>query len=166
MSNQGYYNSPPGAPPNQQNQQYTSPPPQNQQYPPPNQQYGGNPNAQYSSPGQQYPSINQQQYPPNNQQYPANPNQQYSAPSSAPPGFHPPRRTDTEAGLPQGQERSEQVEHLQSFEAKTRQTEDDVNQATLQKEFPTIDSSLIAAIYGDSQSLSATREMLQALGSE
>jgi hypothetical protein len=34
----------------------------------------------------------------------------------------------------------------------------------LQQEFPGIDSALIAAIYGDSKSLGATREMLQALG--
>lgn len=43
------------------------------------------------------------------------------------------------------------------------QTERDV--ATLQEEFPALDGSLIAAIYGDSQSLSATREMLQELAS-
>jgi len=43
-------------------------------------------------------------------------------------------------------------------------TEDDANQATLQREFPGIDSALIAAIYGDSKSLAATREMLQVLG--
>jgi hypothetical protein len=40
------------------------------------------------------------------------------------------------------------------------------NQAILQREFPKMDSSLIAAIYGDSGSLNATREMLQELDSE
>jgi hypothetical protein len=43
-------------------------------------------------------------------------------------------------------------------------TEDDENQAILQREFPTMDSALIAAIYGDSKNLAATREMLYALG--
>lgn len=72
-------------------------------------------------------------------------------------------RPSDEDLLPQGQERSEQMEHFQSFEASAKQTEDDVNQATLQREFPTIDSSLIAALYSDSNSLSATREMLMEL---
>ncbi|KAF2016375.1 hypothetical protein BU24DRAFT_200732 [Aaosphaeria arxii CBS 175.79] len=79
--------------------------------------------------------------------------------------FQPPRRTGTENLLPQGQERSEQVETMQSYEAAAPQSEDDVNQAILQREFPNIDGSLIAAIYGDSKSLSATREMLQELSS-
>ena len=61
------------------------------------------------------------------------------------------------------EERSEQMEYLQSYEESKPASEDDRNQATLQKEFPNIDSSLIAAIYGDSKSLSATREMLQEL---
>ena len=60
-------------------------------------------------------------------------------------------------------ERSEQVEYLQSYEDSMPTSEDDKNQAVLQKEFPNIDSSLIAAIYGDSKSLNATREMLQEL---
>jgi uncharacterized repeat protein (TIGR03833 family) len=61
------------------------------------------------------------------------------------------------------EERSEQMEYLQSYENSKPETEDDTNQATLQREFPNIDSSLIAALYGDSKSLSATREMLQEL---
>jgi uncharacterized repeat protein (TIGR03833 family) len=61
------------------------------------------------------------------------------------------------------EERSEQMEYLQSYENSKPATEDDTNQATLQREFPNIDSSLIAAIYGDSKSLSTTREMLQEL---
>jgi hypothetical protein len=55
------------------------------------------------------------------------------------------------------------VETLQSFEGSRPESEDDIAQATLQKEFPDIDSSLIAAMYSDSKSLSATRETLQAL---
>lgn len=49
---------------------------------------------------------------------------------------------------------------MQSYEAAGRKDEHDQNVETLQREFPKIDGSLIAAIYGDSQSLSATREML------
>lgn len=86
----------------------------------------------------------------------------------APPG-PPPRRTDTfEANkfVPQ-EERGEQREAMENFEMHRNkpesQTERDV--ATLQEEFPALDGSLIAAIYGDSQSLSATREMLQELAS-
>lgn len=65
------------------------------------------------------------------------------------------------ANLP---DRGEQYETMQNYEASARQTEQDRDQETLQKEFPNVDGSLIAAIYGDSGSLSATREMLQALG--
>ncbi|KAF2676580.1 hypothetical protein K458DRAFT_271662, partial [Lentithecium fluviatile CBS 122367] len=80
----------------------------------------------------------------------------------APPGL-PPRRMGTDAVLPQGSDRSHQVEVMQSYEMSRPQTDDEQNQAILQREFPNIDSSLIAAIYGDSGSLSATREMLQEL---
>jgi hypothetical protein len=54
---------------------------------------------------------------------------------------------------------------MQSYESSRPQTEDEENQQILQREFPKIDGSLIAAIYGDSGSLSATREMLQELSS-
>jgi hypothetical protein len=80
--------------------------------------------------------------------------------ASQQPPRQPPRQTDTTNILPQGQERAEQLETLQSFEASATLTEDDKNQALLQKEFPKIDGSLIAAIYGDSKSMGATREML------
>lgn len=85
---------------------------------------------------------------------------------ASPPGL-PPRRTGTssEQALPQGQDRSHQVEVMQSYEMSRPQTEDEQNQAILEREFPKIDGSLIAAIYGDSGSLSATREMLQELSS-
>ena len=85
--------------------------------------------------------------------------------TNAPAGHAPPQRSATEQLLPQGSERSEQIETLQHYESQGAETDDDRNQATLQREFPTIDSSLIAAIYGDSKSLSATREMLQELSS-
>ncbi|KAF2475183.1 uncharacterized protein BDR25DRAFT_100581 [Lindgomyces ingoldianus] len=77
----------------------------------------------------------------------------------------PSRRTPADSGLPQGQDRVEQLEALQSYESSNPQSEDDANQATLQREFPNIDGSLIAALYGDSKSLSATREMLMELSS-
>lgn len=76
-----------------------------------------------------------------------------------PPGL-PPRRTETDLALPQGQDRSHQIEVMQSYEARGRKDEHDQNVEILQREFPKLDGSLIAAIYGDSKSLSATREML------
>lgn len=88
-----------------------------------------------------------------------------SAPQEQAPA-QPPRRTNTDFALPQGAERAEQVETLQSYEASVPQDEDDKNVATLQKEFPKMDGSLIAALYGDSKSLSATREMLMELNTE
>jgi hypothetical protein len=78
----------------------------------------------------------------------------------------PPRRVNTEQALPQGSDRTHQVEVLQSYESAARGDEDDNNVAILQREFPKIDGSLIAAIYGDSKSLSATREMLMELADD
>lgn len=40
------------------------------------------------------------------------------------------------------------------------QSTDDKNVETLQREFPNLDGSLVAAIYGDSKDMGATREML------
>ena len=57
---------------------------------------------------------------------------------------------------------------MQQYEANAGQTEDDGIQAQLQKEFPNIDSSLIAAIYGerkDQGDLGEVRELLQELNS-
>jgi hypothetical protein len=87
-------------------------------------------------------------------------NEQYQ-----PPGYAPPRRTDTDI-LPQGTDRTEQIETLQTFEAGKEQSQADKDQETLAREYPKIDSSLIAAIYSDSNSLGATREMLQALSAD
>ena len=72
----------------------------------------------------------------------------------------------TEALLSDMPDRGEQYETMQSYEASANVTQEDEDQETLVKEFPGVDSSLIAAIYGDSKSLSATREMLQAIGTE
>jgi hypothetical protein len=98
-------------------------------------------------------------------QGPPPPQQQQAQQQAQGQNFGPPRRTQTEQGLPQGQERSEQLETMQNYEARAPQSEDDKNQATLQKEFPNIDSSLIAAIYSDNKNVAETREMLQELGS-
>lgn len=94
------------------------------------------------------------------QSYPGHPS--HAGQPEVPPGL-PPRRTATEMALPTGQERSHQIEVMQSYEAAGRKDDDDDNVEILQREFPKIDGSLIAAIYGDSKSLSATREMLHAL---
>ena len=57
---------------------------------------------------------------------------------------------------------------MQLYEAHAPQSEDDKIQAQRQKEFPNIDSSLIAAIYQERKSggdLGEVREMLQELNS-
>ncbi|KIY03647.1 uncharacterized protein Z520_00338 [Fonsecaea multimorphosa CBS 102226] len=90
--------------------------------------------------------------------------QQYQHQSSTPAqGIN---RSDTEQLLAQQSDRAEQVEHMQQYEANARQTEDDRIQAQLQKEFPNIDSSLIAAIYNERKGqgdLGEVRELLQEL---
>ena len=102
------------------------------------------------------------------------PQQYHQQEAGAPQQYHqqqpsaPPRPGDDSSLLPTGSERTEQVEQLQSYEASKAasgapENEDDKNRETLQREFPKIDGSLIAAIYGDSNSLSATREMLYEL---
>lgn len=74
------------------------------------------------------------------------------------------RRTDTDDVFAQQEDRGEQYEHMQAYEATANQSEDDKNRAQLEKEFPDVDGSLIAALYGDTKDLSSTREMLQELG--
>ncbi|KAF2269762.1 hypothetical protein CC78DRAFT_239244 [Lojkania enalia] len=111
---------------------------------------------------QQNPQPQQQQY---GQEYQSHYGTQQSAqqqPFEQPPGL-PPRRSATDLALPSGQDRAEQLETMQAYEASKQPSEDDNNQALLEREFPNIDGSLIAAIYGDSKSLSATREMLMEL---
>ncbi|KXT06091.1 hypothetical protein AC578_1423 [Pseudocercospora eumusae] len=103
---------------------------------------------------QQYQYQQQQQQPP----------QQQSHGGFEPPPGPPPRRTDTfneERFIP-ASERGEQREAMEAFEMNRSKPESqtDKDVAQLQQEFPKIDGSLIAALYGDSQSLSGTREML------
>ncbi|KAH7392296.1 hypothetical protein DE146DRAFT_758023 [Phaeosphaeria sp. MPI-PUGE-AT-0046c] len=160
QSHGGGYAPPSGPPPHQQ--PLSSHPPGQQRY------YSGQDEAGWAE-GQSYqPPQHQSQphtqpgyhedftYTPNHQQGSA---QQHTPSSEVPPGL-PPRRSATDLALPTGQDRSHQIEVMQSYEAAGRKDEHDQNVETLQREFPKIDGSLIAAIYGDSQSLSATREML------
>ncbi|KAJ4375798.1 hypothetical protein N0V83_001075 [Neocucurbitaria cava] len=133
----------------------------------PLQGQGSTPWSQETSQGlmqNQYSGETQQQHsqPPHHQQ----PSYHDQGHEEQPPPGLPPRRTATDIALPQGQDRSHQIEVMQSYEAAGRKDEDDSNVEVLQREFPKIDGSLIAAIYGDSKSLSATREMLQALDTE
>ncbi|KEF61208.1 uncharacterized protein A1O9_02773 [Exophiala aquamarina CBS 119918] len=89
----------------------------------------------------------------------------YSAPQGPPPsqGI---RRSNTDQLLAQEGDRAAQVEHMQQYEANAPQSEDDRHQAELQKQFPTIDSSLIAAIYNERKpDMAEIRELLQELGS-
>lgn len=158
------------------NNQYAAP-----DHPPSSHRFGheqndADPWAQYQSPD----------FNPNPQQPPSNPSNpsrehQFRVPPlnsetqnfqglndnnyEVPPGL-PPRRTGTDIALPQGQDRSHQIEVMQSYEARGRKDEHDQNVEILQREFPKLDGALIAAIYGDSQSLSATREMLGELDTE
>ncbi|KAH9875502.1 hypothetical protein J1614_004238 [Plenodomus biglobosus] len=135
---------------------YAQQPPQHQhQDPSPWGQEPSHPQPQSHNP------YNQSYQPPHQAPY-QHQQPQVSEHEEAPPGL-PPRRTATDMALPTGQDRSHQIEVMQSYEAAGRKDEDDANVEILQREFPKIDGSLIAAIYGDSKSLSATREMLQAL---
>ncbi|KAI7056810.1 hypothetical protein KC352_g44301, partial [Hortaea werneckii] len=65
--------------------------------------------------------------------------------------------------VPEG-ERGEQREAMEQFEMGRPQTNEDRDMEDLQREFPSVDGSLIAALYGDSgKSAGATREMLREL---
>ncbi|KAL6242329.1 hypothetical protein RBB50_010877 [Rhinocladiella similis] len=63
-------------------------------------------------------------------------------------------------------DRAAQIEHMQQYEASAPQSQADRDQAQLQKEFPNIDGSLIAAIYNERPgNLGEVRELLQELNS-
>jgi uncharacterized repeat protein (TIGR03833 family) len=85
----------------------------------------------------------------------------------APPGPPPSQglqRSDTETLLAQQQDAGAQVETMQQYESNARMTDDDRAQAELQKQFPNIDSSLIAAIYNERKpDMAEVRELLQEL---
>ncbi len=121
---------------------------------------------------QQHPSEQQQGYAPQQQQpqqggaasgyYSSNPDQtSYQQPPAPAQGL---RRNDTESLLASQPDRGEQFERMQQFEATAPQSEDDKNQAQLQKEYPNLDSSLIAAIYHERKpDMGEVRELLQEL---
>lgn len=113
------------------------------------------------NPWQQQQHQNPSYQNPAQQGYQQNPQQSYQPPQHAPPPRHQERTVDF---VPES-ERGEQFETMQEYELKKKKpdSQEDKDVATLQKEFPDMDGSLIAAIYGDSKSLGATREMLQAL---
>ncbi|EXJ57222.1 hypothetical protein A1O7_07569 [Cladophialophora yegresii CBS 114405] len=124
---------------------------------PTSQQNQGAAQGYYQSDASQYQSQS------HGHQQPQQP-QQHSINTSAPSqGIH---RSDTEQLLAEQGDRAAQVEHMQQYEANAPQSEDDRIQAQLQKEFPNIDSSLIAAIYGERKGqgdLGEVRELLQEL---
>lgn len=94
----------------------------------------------------------------------------YSQPASGQDPFAPPRRTGTfeETDFVPASERGEQREAMEQFEMSHHgaQSTDDKNVETLQREFPGLDGSLVAAIYGDSKDMGATREMLRELAGQ
>lgn len=128
--------------PSQQQQQYASQQPQQQYLP----------QSQYQQPQQPY-QYQQQQH-----------NQQlgFAAPPGPPPGR---ANTFNETSFVPESEQSEQREALEHFEMNNSKPESQTDRdvAQLATEFPKLDSSLIAALYSDSQNLGATREMLQEL---
>jgi hypothetical protein len=96
---------------------------------------------------------------------------QQHAPAQAPAGGQPglpPRRAGTfeETDFVPADERGEQREALEQFEmSKGSESQEDRDIATLQREYPAVDGSLVAALYSDSKSVSATREMLAEIAS-
>ncbi|EOA83395.1 hypothetical protein ACJQWK_00045 [Exserohilum turcicum] len=137
-------------------------PPQQQDTSPWGQETDHTPSYNSQAPPQPQETSQHSYYEENTPQQPFQGQPLHPSQDEAPPVL-PPRRTATEMALPTGQDRSHQIEVMQSYEARGRKDDDDDNVEILQREFPKIDGSLIAAIYGDSKSLSATREMLHAL---
>lgn len=65
------------------------------------------------------------------------------------------------------EEHGEQIEYMQTFENNRAPTTEEIDREELGKQFPKVDGSLVAAIYGDcGGDMSACREMLQALSEE
>ena len=131
-----------------------------------------NPWSDSASQGNPYAHSNQQQ-PPQGQTQTAYSNTQHNPPQNQNGSYNPPagsapapgvRRSDTEQLLAQEGDRAEQLEHMQHYEATAPQSEDDKNQAELQRLFPNIDSSLIAAIYNERKpNFGEARELLEEL---
>jgi hypothetical protein len=151
MSNQAYYQPPAGPPPGHAQQ------------------------AQGNHYGSNNPYATAQEAQNAWQQQPShNPQTQSHAPGSggfgnaAPPG-QAPNRSDTfkESDFVPESQRGEQREALEQFEMnKGPQTQEDRDLETLQREFPGVDGSLIAALYADNGSMGATREVLGELAGQ
>lgn len=152
MSNQGYYD---------QSQNHPSDPTHN---PWSNQQGTGNlidlggEQQQHNAPG----------YPPQHQQQPQDGG--YAPPPGPPPGQLP-KRTGTfeETDFIPEHERGEQREAMQQYEMNQtgNESQQDRDVAELQRLFPNVDGSLIAAIHADSGgNMGATKEVLSELASQ
>ncbi|KAM3415364.1 hypothetical protein BST61_g8893 [Cercospora zeina] len=93
--------------------------------------------------------------------------QQQGASGYEPPPGPPPARAGTfdESTFVPDDQRGEQREALEQFEMNNTKPESQADRdvAQLAAEFPSIDSSLVAALYSDTQSLAAAREMLTEL---
>ena len=93
----------------------------------------------------------------------------YVSPPGPPPGQQPKRsETFKETDFVPESQRGEQREAMEQFEMNKagNESQQDKDVEQLQREFPGVDGSLIAAIHGDSGSMGATREMLQELASQ
>lgn len=160
QSQQEQYQPPSGPPPGRSYDQYQQPQQSQQQYQQYQQPASGQAQGYYESQSQpadfnawtDAPAGN----PPLPQRHPAHTTQQ----------TRPLHRADTDELLASQEDRAEQVEHLQAYEATANESQDDRNRAQLEKEFPNVDGSLIAALYSDNKDLSETRELLQELARE
>ena len=144
-----------------------------------NDQNNQNPNFQSNNPynnpwsdqtgSSTYNTGDSQQY----QAYSQQPQQQQQGGFTAPPGPPPgqaPKRSETfkaEDFVP-ANERGEQREVMEQFEMNHsgNESQQDRDVAELQRQFPGLDGSLIAALYSDAGSMGATREMLTELASQ
>jgi hypothetical protein len=131
--------------------------------------------SQNAGSGQNFQSNNPYNNPSSFQHSPAPPQpqqqQQQSYGGYAPPPGPPPKRTETfrEADFVPESERAQQREAMQQFEMGHQsrpQSQQDRDVEMLQREFPSLDGSLVAAIYHDAGSTGATREMLQELNEQ
>jgi len=126
-------------------QQSQQSPYQAPQGPPPQQQQSFGSGQEYYNPpsGNQQPDFNAWSDAQGNPPLPArHPARTAETVTNQGHGTHRPTTDDVFA---QQEDRGEQYEHMQAYEATAAQTEDDKNRAQLEKEFPNIDGSLIAA---------------------
>lgn len=165
--------------PQQHEQTQYRPDPQSRVYPQPHQSQSQPQSQQYASLLDEPSPWGDPNAPPHSQSYSSRPSsantypqhqqQQdlYSQPYHPSPNTPPSQsRSDFETLVASPHDRAEQVEHMQEYEAHALETQDDRNRAQLEKEFPNVDGSLIAALYGEGRGMAETRELLQELGGE